>query len=114
MHAAFRDELRIATHLEVIQRVAGRVTCSGLPVLRYSTAGAASPRSWPTISRGAACSVANPHTCTLEDGAGHKRVGEEQPAMKAAMDPFALLNPGKMRSYQADTKPSATPQDSHA
>ena len=48
--------------------------------------------------------IANPHHYTLEDGAGHKRVGESQPAMKAAMDPYALLNPGKMRSYQPVTE----------
>jgi len=45
--------------------------------------------------------IANPHYYTLEDGAGHKRVGESQPEMKANMDPHALLNPGKMRTYQA-------------
>ena len=109
MRAAFGDELMM--HLEVI-RVGGRVTCSALPVVRYTTAARMAEIVAHHEARGVL--VANPHFFTLEDGAGHKRVGEEQPAMKAAMDPFALLNPGKMRSYQADTKPSATPQDSHA
>ena len=97
----FGDE--VTTHLE-FQRVGGRVTCSGLPVLRYTT-----PERLTEIIRhyeSLGVSVANPHAFTLEDGAGHKRVGETQPALKARMDPHNLLNPGKMRTYQplrADT-----------
>ena len=95
MGAAFPGEL--IQHLE-FQRVGGRVTCSGLPVVRFSTA----ERLAEIVAyhEGHGVMIANPHYYTLEDGAGHKRVGESQPAMKADMDPFALLNPGKMRSYQ--------------
>lgn len=94
MGAAFPDEL--IQHLEFI-RVGGQVTCSALPVIRYTTAG----RMAEIVAHHEAAGVmiANPHYYTLEDGAGHKRVGESQPIMKAAMDPYALLNPGKMRSY---------------
>jgi len=98
----FGDE--VITHLE-FQRVDGRVTCSGLPVVRYST-----PERLDEIIRhfeARGISVANPHVYTLEDGAGHKRVGKSQPAMKARMDPYALLNPGKMRSYQPSLAASA-------
>ena len=94
VRAAFPDEL--LTHLEFI-RVGGRVTCSGLPVIRYTTEAHLAEIVAFHESRGV--SIANPHYYTLEDGAGHKRVGEAQPAMKADMDPLALLNPGKMRSY---------------
>ncbi len=94
MQAAFPDEL--LTHLEFI-RVGGRVTCSGLPVIRYTTAERLAEIVAHHESRGVL--IANPHFYTLEDGAGHKRIGETQPAMKADMNPFALLNPGKMRSY---------------
>ena len=95
MGAAFPDELK--QHLE-FQRVGGQVTCSGLPVVRFTTAA----RMAEIIAHheAAGVTVANPHAYTLEDGAGHKRVGESQPAMKADMDPLGLLNPGKMRSYQ--------------
>ncbi len=95
MGAAFPDEL--VQHLE-FQRVGGQVTCSGLPVVRFTTA----ERLAEIVAHheNAGVMIANPHFYTLEDGAGHKRVGEDQPAMKAAMDPAALLNPGKMRSYQ--------------
>ncbi len=97
--AAFPGELM--QHLE-FQRVGGHVTCSALPVLRFTTA----ERLAAIIAHheAAGVTIANPHHYTLEDGAGHKRVGESQPAMKAAMDPYALLNPGKMRSYQPVTE----------
>lgn len=94
MQAAFPDEL--ITHLEFI-RVGGRVTCSGLPVVRFTTAERLAEIVAHHERRGVL--IANPHFYTLEDGAGHKRVGDGQPAMKADMDPLALLNPGKMRSY---------------
>ena len=84
-------------HLE-FQRVGGRVTCSALPVIRYTT-----PARLAEIvahHEQAGVMIANPHFYTLEDGAGHKRVGESQPGMKAQMDPHTLLNPGKMRSYR--------------
>ena len=95
MRAAYPDEL--VQHLEFI-RVGGRVTCSGLPVIRFTTAARMAEIVAHHEARG--ISIANPHFYTLEDGAGHKRVGEGQPALKADMDPHALLNPGKMRSYQ--------------
>ena len=94
MYLHFGEE--VVTHLE-FQRVGGRVTCSGLPVLRYTTPERLAEIIAQFENRGV--SVANPHAYTLEDGAGHKRVGEGQPAMKARMDPYGLLNPGKMRTY---------------
>jgi hypothetical protein len=95
INADFPDEL--IQHLE-FQRVGGRVTCSSLPIIRFTTA----ERLAEIVAHHEASGVmiANPHFYTLEDGAGHKRVGADQPAMKARMDPYALLNPGKMRSYQ--------------
>ncbi len=95
MRAAFPGELFM--HLE-FQRVGGQVTCSGLPIVRYTTEARMAEIVAHHEARGVL--IANPHFYTLEDGAGHKRVGEDQPALKAEMDPHALLNPGKMRSYQ--------------
>ena len=93
MHLHFGEE--VMQHLEFI-RVGGHVTCSSLPVVRFTT-----PERLNEIIRfmeGRGISIANPHFYTLEDGAGHKRIGEGQPALKAKMDPHALLNPGKMRT----------------
>ena len=42
--------------------------------------------------------VANPHTFYLEEGGRHPNIGEKR-ALKADVDPHALLNPGKMKTY---------------
>jgi FAD/FMN-containing dehydrogenase len=42
--------------------------------------------------------IANPHTFHLEDGGRHLNIADKR-AFKAEMDPRALLNPGKMRTY---------------
>src|SRR5215207_155324 len=43
--------------------------------------------------------IANPHVYTLEDGRRHKRVDAGQLGFKHEVDPYGLLNPGKMRSF---------------
>ncbi len=95
MAALFGDE--VLPHLEFI-RYAGRVTASGLPLVRYTTP---ERLAWIIAEherRG--ITIANPHVYTLEDGAGHKRVDVDQLSFKAQADPYGLLNPGKMRSYR--------------
>lgn len=42
--------------------------------------------------------IANPHTYVLEEGGRHPNIAEKR-ALKAELDPFALLNPGKMKTY---------------
>ena len=92
----FGDELM--QHLELI-RFGGRVTASALPILRYTTK--ARLDEIIAIHEAAGISIANPHVVTLEDGSSHKRVDADQLGFKHAVDPFGLLNPGKMRSYVA-------------
>ncbi len=92
----FGDEA--APHLEFI-RVGGQITASGLPVVRFTT----EERLHEIIAshRAHGVSIADPHVYTLEDGVGHKRVDADQLSFKHEADPRGLLNPGKMRSYQA-------------
>jgi FAD/FMN-containing dehydrogenase len=94
MHALFGEE--VMPHLEFI-RVNGQVTASGLPVLRYTTEERL--REIIQAYRDRGVSIADPHTVTLEDGAGHKRVDADQLSFKRRHDPHGLLNPGKMRSF---------------
>jgi FAD/FMN-containing dehydrogenase len=96
MAAMFDGE--VMPHLEFI-RVGGQVTASGLPVLRYTTEERL--REIIAAHREHGVSIADPHTVTLEDGAGHKRVDADQLSFKRMHDPHGLLNPGKMRSFQA-------------
>ena len=41
--------------------------------------------------------IANPHTFYLEEGGRHPNIAEKR-ALKAELDPFGLLNPGKMKT----------------
>ena len=91
----FGDEL--TPHLEFL-RVGGRITASGLPIVRFTT----EERLNDIIAehRAHGVSIADPHVFTLEDGVGHKQVDADQLAFKRHADPHGLLNPGKMRSFQ--------------
>jgi hypothetical protein len=94
MRAQFGAE--IMSHLEFI-RFEGAMTCSGLPVIRYTT-----PERLDeimAIHEAAGIFIANPHVVTLEDGSRHKRVPGDQLGFKHRVDPAGLLNPGKMRSF---------------
>ena len=90
----FGDELM--PHFEFL-RFGGRMTMSGLPVVRYTS----QERLWEIIGLYEAngVMVANPHVYTLEDGSRHKRANADQFGFKQDVDPAGLLNPGKMRSY---------------
>jgi FAD/FMN-containing dehydrogenase len=92
--ALFGDELM--PHLEFI-RFAGRVTCSGLHLIRYRSAARLDEIFALHEARG--IWIANPHVFTLEDGTRHKRADADQLGFKREADPYGLLNPGKMRSF---------------
>ena len=94
MWAMFPDE--VLPHTEFI-RFGGRVTCSALPIVRYRN-----PERLNEIialHEQHGVMIANPHVFTLEDGSRHKRADADQAGYKAEVDPYGLLNPGKMRSY---------------
>jgi FAD/FMN-containing dehydrogenase len=94
MQLMFPDE--VLQHLEFI-RFNGRVTCSGLPVVRYTN-----PDRLNEIIRlheENGVYIANPHVYTVEDGSRYKRVDVDQLGFKHEVDPYGLLNPGKMRSF---------------
>ena len=97
MAARFADEL--VTHLEFI-RFAGRMTASGIPIIRYTTR----ERLGEIIAahEAAGITIANPHVVTLEDGSRHKRAVSDQLGFKRQVDPRGLLNPGKMRTFTPD------------
>ena len=94
MRERFPDEL--LAHCEFI-RFGGRVTASALPVIRYTT-----PERLDEIigiHEANGVLIANPHVVTLEEGSRHKRADADQLGFKHEVDPFGLLNPGKMRSF---------------
>ena len=94
MRELFPDE--VLQHLEFI-RFNGRVTCSGLPIVRYR--GADRLNEIIRLHEEHEVYVANPHVYTVEDGSRYKRVDADQLGFKHEVDPHGLLNPGKMRSF---------------
>jgi FAD/FMN-containing dehydrogenase len=90
----FPDE--VLQHLEFI-RFGGRVTCSGLPVVRYTSADRLNEIIRLHEAHGV--HIANPHVFTVEDGSRYKRADADQLGFKHEVDPYGLLNPGKMRSF---------------
>ncbi|MBE9101050.1 FAD-binding oxidoreductase [Vacuolonema iberomarrocanum] len=94
MYQHFGDELMM--HLEFI-RVAGCVLPAALQLVRYSTPDRLHEIIRYHEEKGAF--IANPHTYILEDG-GRKTVDPVQLAFKEAMDPYGLLNPGKMKAWE--------------
>ena len=99
MRDLFPDE--VLQHLEFI-RFNGRVTCSGLPVVRYRDPDRLNEIILLHEERGV--HIANPHVFTVEDGSRYKRVEADQLGFKHEVDPYGLLNPGKMRSF-VSTRP---------
>jgi FAD/FMN-containing dehydrogenase len=92
--ALFGEELM--PHLEFI-RFAGQVTASGLHLIRYTTAERL--REILAMHEARGVSIADPHVVTLEDGTRHKRADADQLGFKHEVDPYGLMNPGKMRSF---------------
>jgi FAD/FMN-containing dehydrogenase len=94
MVETFGDE--VLHHLE-FSRYAGYATASALPIVRYKSR----ERLYEIIAayEAAGVMVANPHIFTLEDGSRYRRADADQLGFKAEVDPYGLLNPGKMRSF---------------
>jgi FAD/FMN-containing dehydrogenase len=92
----FGDEVTI--HLEFL-RVGGKAIPAGLQLVRFTT----EERLNEIIRYHEECGagIANPHTYILEDG-GRKTIDHEQLAFKKLVDPYGLINPGKMRAWNQD------------
>jgi FAD/FMN-containing dehydrogenase len=97
----FDDEVLL--HLE-FQRRFGKVTCSSLPLVRYSTPERLTAIMAELDARNVA--VSNPHTYVL-DNAGWKRVDAPQAEFKRLADPFGLMNPGKLKEWQGEATQAA-------
>lgn len=82
-------------HLEFI-KFDGRIQCSGLPLVRYTTEERLNEIIRLHEENG--CPIFNPHRYTLEEG-GMKQTDTVQLAFKKETDPKGLLNPGKMIAW---------------
>jgi FAD/FMN-containing dehydrogenase len=93
IHARFGEE--VPAHVEFV-RMDGKVTCLGVPLVRFTTEERLDEIVRIHEEMGAA--IFNPHRYTLEEG-GMKRTDEVQLAFKSETDPRGLLNPGKMIAW---------------
>ncbi|MGB3491096.1 MAG: FAD-binding oxidoreductase [Elainellaceae cyanobacterium] len=93
MHDHFGDE--VLMHLEFL-RVSGSAIPAALQLVRYSTPERLNEIIKYHEENGAF--IANPHTYILEDG-GRKSVDVAQLEFKKKVDPYGLLNPGKMKAW---------------
>ncbi|MBE9065887.1 FAD-binding oxidoreductase [Leptolyngbya cf. ectocarpi LEGE 11479] len=100
LYQHFGDE--VLMHLEFF-RVHGQVCPAALQLVRYTTEDRLNEIIRYHETQGAF--IANPHTYILEDG-GRKEINQTQVNFKAQVDPYGLLNPGKMRGW---LERSATP-----
>lgn len=92
MYRYFGDEVMI--HLEFI-RVAGNVIPAALQLVQYTTEERLNEIMHYHEEHGVF--IANPHTYIIEDG-GRKVIDPEQMQFKAMVDPYELLNPGKIKA----------------
>ncbi len=98
IRAQFADEIMM--HLEFIPSGVGgppRMTCSALPVVRFSTE--ARLEEIIRLHEADGVRIANPHVYTIEDGGIHRVASADLARGKRKYDPRGLLNPGKMRSF---------------
>ncbi len=94
IHARFGDE--VLCHLEFV-RFDGKVTCFGLPLVRFTTEERL--EEIMAIHEEMGAPIFNPHRYTLEEG-GMKQTDAAQLAFKREADPQGLLNPGKMIAWE--------------
>ena len=94
IHARFGDE--VLCHLEFV-RFDGKITCFGLPLVRFTTEERL--EEIMAIHEAMGAPIFNPHRYTLEEG-GMKQTDEAQLAFKREADPQGLLNPGKMIAWE--------------
>lgn len=94
IHALLGEE--VPAHLEFV-RFDGKVTCFGLPLVRFTTEERLD--AIIRIHEEMGAPIFDPHRYTLEEG-GMKQTDAVQLAFKREADPDGLLNPGKMIAWE--------------
>jgi FAD/FMN-containing dehydrogenase len=93
LYRYFGDE--IAIHLEFL-RAGGKVIPAGLQLFRYTDRARLAEIIAQHRENGAF--IADPHYYTIEEG-GNGSIAPEKLAFKRKIDPYGLLNVGKMKSF---------------
>ncbi|MBL1211169.1 MAG: FAD-binding oxidoreductase, partial [Geminocystis sp. GBBB08] len=93
MYQYFGDEVMM--HIEFL-RVGGKAIPAGLQLVKFTTEERLNEIIKYHEENGAF--IANPHTYILEDG-GRKNIEPEQLKFKKMVDPYGLMNQGKMKGW---------------
>jgi len=97
MEALFAGE--VLMHAEFLRGLDGRLTCSALQLVRFSTEQRLNEIIAMHRERGVR--INNPHVFIVEDGKAGGPLAPEIMATKQRFDPLGLLNPGKLRDWPA-------------
>lgn len=87
----------VLMHVEFLRGLDGRITCSALQLVRFSTEERLDEIIRMHRERGVR--VNNPHVYIVEDGKAGGALPPEIIEMKKRFDPLGLLNPGKLRDW---------------
>jgi hypothetical protein len=82
--------------LEFIRDEQGRVMCSGLPLVRFTSERRL--RELIDLHRECGVGVKDPHVYTLSEGSRHGAMSPASLEAKRRFDPHGLLNPGRVAS----------------
>lgn len=95
---ALRSELgdEVLFHLEFLRTKEGLFNCSGLELVRFSSAERLD--AIMNLYRKHGVQINNPHVYVVEDGKANNQLDPALLQTKADLDPLNLLNPGKLRS----------------
>ncbi|MBT9443789.1 MAG: FAD-binding oxidoreductase [Acidovorax sp.] len=99
LEAALKGEVMM--HLEFLRTKEGAFNCSGLQIIRYTTEERLNQIM--QIYRDHGVQINNPHVYIVEDGK-QNNLDPAVVGMKRRFDPQGLLNPGKLRSWYAETQ----------
>jgi len=97
----------VMMHLEFLRTKEGAFNCSGLQLVRYSSDERLNQVM--QIYRDHGVQINNPHVYIVEDGKQNNQLDPAVIEMKRRFDPLGLLNPGKLRTWDAQ-RVNAAPQ----
>ena len=95
LHALLSPEVQL--HAEFIRNLDGVVTCTALPIVRFTTEERL--QAIMQIFRDHGVRINDPHVFIVEDGKAGGDLAPEVIATKRRFDPLGLLNPGKVRAW---------------
>ncbi|MEO5670577.1 MAG: FAD-binding oxidoreductase, partial [Ramlibacter sp.] len=89
----------VLMHCEFIRNLDGHVTCTALQLVKYTTEERL--QEIMRIYRDNGVRINDPHVFIVEDGKAGGALAQAVLDAKRRFDPLGLLNPGKVRAWQA-------------